>query len=171
MTEPTILRTLLVHADDRGSVRETYRASWLPDPYRASWLPVPPVVQLVHSRSKARVMRAMHAHKLQWDIWHFTAGQAFVQLYDHRTGEHTAQWVGPETTLFIPPGVSHGFYTPLGCTLMYALTREYDGTDEYGWLATSPEFPGTASWGFVGYPIVSDRDRTAPSLKEFADAW
>ena len=73
-----VIRALEKHPDGRGCVLETYRASWFPG--------VPPVVQAVQSESRPRVQRAMHAHKIQWDIWHFVAGAAFVQLYDHRDG-------------------------------------------------------------------------------------
>jgi dTDP-4-dehydrorhamnose 3,5-epimerase-like enzyme len=96
---------------------------------------MPPIVQFVQSESEPRVLRAMHAHKLQWDVWHLTRGEAFVQLYDHVADDHATVWLTPGDTLYIPPGLSHGFYTPPGCTLMYGLTREHDGTDEYEWNA------------------------------------
>lgn len=155
-------RRLKVHHDARGSVRETFRASWDRS--------VPPVVQLVHSESRPGVMRAMHAHKLQHDIWHFTEGRAFVQLYDHRTGELSSFWAKKKSTIVIPPGVSHGFYTPGGCTLIYALTREYDGTDEYEWNALDPLFPGAKLWPDPE-PTRSERDIAAPGLDRFVLGW
>lgn len=160
------LRPLVIHPDTRGNVREAYRRSW----FRG----VPPVRQIVRSQSRAGVMRAMHAHKRQFDIWHFVEGQAQVQLLDHRNGEWSQYRLGPGATLVIPPGVSHGFYTPHGCTLTYFLTEEYDGSDEFGWQATDPDFPGAAAWDFVvegREPIVSERDQTAPSLADFLAAW
>lgn len=160
-TRPVIL-TLTPRPDGRGRVLETFRASWLPG--------VPPVVQAVQSDSKPHVMRAMHAHKLQWDIWHFTAGTAFVQLYDHRDGWYDSVWSSAGATIAIPPGVSHGFYTPEGCTLLYLLTREYDGSDEYGWNALDPTWPGAARWE-DRLAEVSARDLTAPSLQEFIEKW
>ena len=45
--------------------------------------------------------------------------------------------------------MSHGFYTPTGCTLVYLLTREYDGSDEYGWNATDPTWQGWGKWGVI----------------------
>ena len=161
------MRSLIVNRDIRGSVREAYRASWFPG--------VPPVVQVVHSESKPRVLRAMHAHKRQYDIWHFTAGQAQVQLFDHRSGDWQNIRVGAGHTLVIPPGVSHGFYTPHGCTLTYFLTEEYDGTDEFGWDALDTDFPGATAWDYrqmTDLPVVrSQRDLTAPTLADFAAAW
>lgn len=119
------LRTLAIHRDNRGNVRETFRASWFPE--------VPPIKQLVRSKSKPQTLRGMHLHRKQWDIWHFVKGAALVRLYDTATGEDIYLWAGPGHTLAIPPGLSHGFYTPDGCILLYALTEEYDGSDEYGW--------------------------------------
>lgn len=112
----------------------------------------------------------MHAHKLQWDIWHFTAGSAFVQMFDHRDSWLGQIVVRQGDTIAIPPGVSHGFYALEDCTLVYLLTREYDGTDEYGWLATDKTWPGVSAWP-TNDPIISDRDREAVSLREFIEQW
>lgn len=158
------LRSLVIHADDRGNVREAYRESWFPN--------VPTVKQVVRSQSRAGVMRAMHAHKRQFDIWHVVSGRMVVQLYDHRDGEWERVILDNGSTLVIPPGVSHGFFTPSGCTLTYFLTEEYDGTDEFGWDAYSGGWPGAAGWPVgPGVAIRSQRDLTSPSLEEFAKAW
>jgi len=162
MADRPIILTLTPHSDGRGRVLETYRSSWLDG--------VPPVLQAVQSDSGPGVMRGMHAHKLQWDIWHFTAGDAFVQLYDHRDRWYDALTVGSGATIAIPPGVSHGFYTAKGCTLLYLLTREYDGSDEYGWNAVDETWPGGARWP-NRLPEISARDLTAPSLQEFIENW
>lgn len=130
---------------------------------------MPPIVQMVHSTSEPDVMRAMHAHAIQWDVWHFTTGRALVQTFDHLTGDVRRIWAGPGMTIYIPPGISHGFYTPTGCTLIYGLTREYDGTDEYEWDAYDPEFPGAGLWPIDA--VRSDRDRNARSLAAFREAF
>ena len=168
------LRPLVIHRDHRGSVREAFRSSWYPE--------VPPIVQVVHSESRGGVLRAMHAHRQQFDVWHFTQGKAQVQLYDHRDGWWSNLYVESDTTLVIPPGVSHGFLALTPVTLTYLLTREYDGTDEYEWNARDLDFPGAREWKvgpdpsfFLGaaqeWFIQSDRDKDAPSLAKFADAW
>jgi dTDP-4-dehydrorhamnose 3,5-epimerase-like enzyme len=74
-------------------------------------------------------------------------------------------------TLAIPPGVSHGFYTPEGCILTYALTEEYDGSDEFGWpfsdgLDLSVEFADEWPTDPSGLNI-SLRDLGAARLAEF----
>lgn len=135
-----ILRPLTVHDDNRGSVREAYRESWFPG--------LPPIRQAVHSESKQGVMRAMHAHRRQTDIWHFTKGEAQVQTYDHLTGDWQNIVVDGERTIVIPPGVSHGFLALTDVTLTYFLTEEFnpDLPDEAEWDAFSKGWPGAKAW-------------------------
>ena len=149
-------RALTIHRDERGDVRELWRASW----------GTPPVLQTVRSFSRKGVIRGMHYHKRQWDIWSFVEGEARVQLYE----PDTADWkylhsVGPETTIVIPPRVAHGFQALTDCILVYGLTEEYTGTDEYGF---DPLFgwPGAGLWA-PGEPIISERERNAPALADF----
>jgi dTDP-4-dehydrorhamnose 3,5-epimerase-like enzyme len=157
------------HPDSRGTVRETYRASWFPE--------VPPIKQLVQSNSKANVLRGMHLHKKQFDVWRFVSDRAWVRLYNHLTGEQAFIPGDKETVIAIPPGISHGFFTVSGCILVYALTEEYDGTDEYGWypfdgltdIEAQAMFKRTLDgWPTTHYGLtVSERDMRAPRLSEF----
>lgn len=151
-----------VHSDDRGNVRETYRASWHKN--------VPPILQLVRSESRPGVLRAMHAHKKQWDIWQVLEGKMEVALYDHTNGFRDTIPLTNRETLYIPPGISHGFYTKDGCLLQYGLTREYDGTDEFEWAAY--DFPDwTEVWPSSEWVVRSERDRNAPTLEAFIKSW
>ena len=115
----------------------------------------------------------MHLHRKQWDIWHIVKGAALVRTYNHETGENAFVWAGPQYTIAIPPGLSHGFYTPDGCILLYGLTQEYDGSDEYGWYfadglggAIPPEFQDEWPVNPDGLNI-SERDSLAVRLEEF----
>lgn len=152
---------LAVHPDSRGNVRETFRASW--------WPQVPTIRQLVRSESKPNTLRGMHLHKRQWDVWTFVAGSALVRLR-YPDGEEQFIYSTGHETIAIPPGVSHGFYTFGGCVLMYALTEEYTGDDEYGWFP----FDGLTEDSHPGWPrdhiglVISERDLRAPRLVDFA---
>ncbi len=159
------IRTLTIHRDNRGNVRETFRASWFPE--------VPPIKQLVRSKSKPKTIRGMHFHKRQWDIWHIVKGSALVRTYNHMDDEQAFVWATPGMTLAIPPGLSHGFYTPDGCILLYGLTEEYDGSDEFGWhFSDGLEAPGVNEWRDE-WPTdpsglnISLRDLGAARLAEF----
>lgn len=137
---------------------------------------VPPVKQLVQSDSGERVLRGMHMHKKQWDIWRFVKGRAWVRLHDTETSDE-AFLVGDENVVIaIPPGISHGFYTLAGATLVYALTNEYDGSDEYGWYpfdGLSDQATDMFELSLDGWPThhynvnISERDLRAPRLADF----
>lgn len=149
------------HHDHRGAVRETFRQSWLPDLA---------IAQLVQSDSKQNVLRGMHLHRRQTDVWRFTHGSALVRLYDPATDTNELIDTGKhDIVLAIPPGIAHGFYTPIGCTLVYALTEEYDGTDEYGFFPL--DGIEDDRWP-VEHRLVnlSLRDLRAPRLTEFLAA-
>lgn len=154
------------HHDERGRVEETYRSSWFPE--------LPPVKQLVQSTSRAHTLRGMHLHREQYDVWRFTQGTAVVRLYDHKTDAQALIVAKQDIVLAIPPGISHGFYTKGDCTLVYALTHEYDGTDEFGWYPFDGErLPdGENPWSkwpsTLAFLWVSDRDRNATRLADFA---
>ena len=156
------LKTLLIHRDNRGNVRETFRASWFPG--------LPPIQQLVRSKSKPKTLRGMHLHRKQWDVWHFVSGFALVRIFHHDLEQDFFIWAGPGYTIAIPPGISHGFYTPDGCTLLYALTEEYDGSDEFGWHFSDGIGGGEFADEWPTEPTdlnVSTRDLSAPRLAEF----
>lgn len=109
------------HSDHRGFVAETYRASDFPS--------IPPIAQLTRSTSVPKTLRGLHMHKEQYDIWYFVEGEALVRLI--QDGTEMFLYGDLNSTIIIPPGVYHGFYTETGCTLLYGLTKEYDGLDEY----------------------------------------
>ena len=168
------------HADARGGLAEIWRASGLTDldPERAG-LPDAHVVQANLSVSAAGVLRGLHLHRRQLDRWYIAAGRAVVALVDIRP-----VLVSPEASpivemreaeadawVEIPAGVAHGFLAVKPLTLVYLVTNEYDGTDELGFAwddadaaISWPSVPATAD----GLPILSDRDRANPSLRDLA---
>jgi dTDP-4-dehydrorhamnose 3,5-epimerase-like enzyme len=69
----------------------------------------------------------------------------------------------------IPAGVAHGFLALDPVELIYLVTTEYDGSDERGFAWDDPL--AAVPWPHVGTtpdgrPILSERDRTNPSLEE-----
>jgi dTDP-4-dehydrorhamnose 3,5-epimerase-like enzyme len=69
----------------------------------------------------------------------------------------------------IPAGVAHGFLALEAVELVYLVTTEYDGTDERGFAWDDPL--AAVPWPLPvptpdGRPILSDRDRSNPSLAE-----
>src|SRR6185437_5689002 len=66
-----------VHGDDRGRFVEVFRAAALPEP----------MAQSNHSRSARGVLRGLHYHRNQADLWYLVAGRAQVSLTDLQTSE------------------------------------------------------------------------------------
>ena len=168
------------HADARGSFRELWRASGYPVGgigVELAGIDGARFVQANLSTSMAGVLRGLHYHRRQLDRWVVASGQAFVALVDVRP---LALGAGPaafETRVLdadewveIPAGVAHGFLALALLELVYFVTAEFDDSDEYGFAWDDPAvgvpwplpIAGTAD----GHPIVSDRDRTNPSLVE-----
>ena len=170
-------------ADPRGSFREIWREDTLGtiDPARAG-APGGPVrfVQANLSTSAAGVLRGLHLHLRQLDHWVVASGRAFVALVDVRpmlegdadrplveTRELVAdEWVD------IPIGIAHGFLALEPLQLIYLVTNAYDGSDELGFAWDDPL--AAVAWPPVpessdGRPILSDRDRSNPSLAELVE--
>jgi dTDP-4-dehydrorhamnose 3,5-epimerase len=154
---------LVTHPDDRGSLTEDYRRSWVPG--------MREMVQGNVSFSRAGVLRGMHFHRRQADWWTFYTGSAVVGLFDLRRGSPTEgkkAEVRVDTgeglrALYIPRGVAHGFYAETDVILHYLVDRYYTGEDEFGVMWNDPDM-GLA-WP-SGRPILSERDRSNPSLAE-----
>lgn len=168
------------HADSRGSFRELWRASAFGD-LDAGLVGRPDAafVQANLSTSAPGVLRGLHFHVRQLDHWIVASGRAFVALVDVRplvadaAGRPIVETreLGADGTVTIPAGVAHGFLALEPLELIYLVTNEFDGTDELGFAWDDPvaavpwpPVPGTPD----GRPILSDRDRSNPSLLELA---
>ena len=155
------------HADERGSFRELWRRSRLPEPF----------VQANLSTSAAGVLRGLHLHRRQVDHWVVADGHAFVALVDVRplldgSGPQPiveTRELEADESVTIPVGVAHGFLAVERLALLYLVTNEFDGSDELGFAWDDPavgvpwpQVRGTAD----GRPILSagtSRTRHSPS--------
>ena len=156
------------HGDTRGSFRELWRAGDFPDE---------PFVQANLSTSAAGVLRGLHLHRRQDDLWIVADGRAFVALVDLRPmldGSGTAPLIETrelraDEWVVIPTGIAHGFLALDPLQLIYLVTNEYDGTDELGFAWDDPavavDWPPLAGTP-DGRPILSERDGANPPLAE-----
>jgi len=160
-----VRRRLVVHGDDRGSFTELWRASWTAPLGRQ------PFVQSNVSRSNAGVLRGMHFHLRQSDLWIVLAGRALVALADLRDATEHPSW-NPRTALFelgadeavvIPERVAHGFFATEDLVLVYLVTNEFDGTDEHAFAWDDPL--AAIMWP-TDRPTLSAKDRANPSLRD-----
>jgi dTDP-4-dehydrorhamnose 3,5-epimerase len=150
------------HFDGRGYFMETYRASWLP---QANF------VQGNTSKSDGGVLRGLHYHLHQEDLWFIPSGAALVTLIDLRASSSTYLRVEQfeltgSRAVYIPVGVGHGFYAPAETLMSYLVSGYHDGSDELGVRWNDPDLK--IEWP-VGDPIVSDRDQTAPKWADVPD--
>ena len=134
-------------------------------------------MQANHSTSVVGVLRGLHLHRDQLDYWVVAAGRAFVAIVDVRPLlDGSADWpkvetrqIGPDDWVVIPAGVAHGFLALEPLELLYLVTNAYDGSDELGFAWDDPAVgvPWPALAGDPdGRPILSDRDRSNPSLAD-----
>ena len=154
--------------DERGSFMEVWRDSLTAGLLASGER----FVQSNLSRSRAGVLRGMHFHQRQVDLWLLLEGHAVAATTDLRplldgAGRARSQVVHLEAgdALFIPRLVAHGFWALDDVALLYLVSNEYDGTDELGFAWNDPAagipWPGSD-------PIVSERDQQNPTLVEVA---
>jgi dTDP-4-dehydrorhamnose 3,5-epimerase len=152
------LTSLESHADERGGFVEIMRAANFPDQF----------VQANHSRSRAGVLRGLHYHRHQADLWYVVRGRMQVGLADlreRRSPPSTASLVldsDDPAILYVPPGVAHGFLALIDLDLIYFVTRYFDETDEFGVAWDDPAL--LIQWENPN-PILSERDLSAPPLR------
>jgi dTDP-4-dehydrorhamnose 3,5-epimerase len=154
----TIIVDLDVHGDERGHFVELLRTRDYPTDF----------VQANHSRSKGGVLRGLHYHRHQADLWYVVSGRAQVALADLRT-----PGVVPKTatltldgnhprSLYIPSGIAHGFLALTDVDLIYLVTKEYDASDEHGVAWNDPTL--AIDW-VMDRPLLSPRDMSNDDLR------
>jgi dTDP-4-dehydrorhamnose 3,5-epimerase len=157
-----------VYPDSRGFFLETFRA----DQYRDLGIDAE-FVQDNHSRSQQGSIRAFHFQIVpgQAKLVRAARGAVFDVAVDLRRdsptyGQHEAFELTDTNhrQLFVPIGFAHGF-----CVLSevadvtYKVSSYYDSASERGIAFDDPELG--VEWP-ASEPIVSDRDRSNPTLSE-----
>ena len=166
--EGVVLIEPTVHGDERGFLLETFRDSEM----QSLGIEVD-FVQDNQSRSAAGVLRGIHMQRGQAKLVRCPRGRIFDVAVDLRPDSPTyKRWEGYELDdvdhrqLFIPAGFGHGF-----CVLsetadvLYRLSSYYDPDLEGGIAWDDPEI--AVRWP-ISDPILSERDRNAPSLADLA---
>ena len=166
--EGVVLIEPTVHGDERGFLVETFRDSEMHNLGIAV-----DFVQDNQSRSDARVLRGIHMQRGQAKLVRCPRGRIFDVAVDLRPDSPTyKRWEGYELDdvdhrqLFIPEGFGHGF-----CALsevadvLYRLSSYYDPELERGIAWDDPEIK--VHWP-ISDPILSERDRRAPTLTELS---
>ncbi len=159
-----------VHGDDRGFLVETFR--------RDAWAEMGIDVEFVQhnqSRSARNTLRGIHFQTApgQAKLVRCPRGAIFDVAVDLRRDSPTfGQWEGHvldderHRQLFVPVGCGHGFAVLSdSADATYLLSSTYDPATEAGIAWDDPDVG--VEWP-VDEPLLSDRDRSAPTLAEVA---
>lgn len=121
--------------------------------------------QANHSHSKRGVLRGLHYHREQADLWYVVSGIAQVALVDLRVSPPVVETLAvgnvAPCTIYVPPRVAHGFLALTDVDLVYLVTHEYDASDEHGIAWNDPAL--AIPWA-LSDPVLSERDRANPPL-------
>lgn len=138
-----------VFADERGWFSELRRESTLPRP----------TAQTNVSFSRKGVIRGLHYHERQDDLFTCLSGTARVVVLDRETGEAFTEDIGEANpvALWIPGHHAHGFEALTDILFCYHVTAEYDPADpdEHGIPWNDPR---VAHLWSTATPILSARD-------------
>ena len=158
------VRDLPKHGDDRGVLVELTGATLGVDAQPAQW-------NVLHSA--ANTLRGMHVHVRHTDWITVVAGEAVLALVDLRSGTLDGAARATVTLnatslrlLTIPPGVLHGIYTPDASVILNGLSQSFDPDDD---LAVRYDDPALRLDWSVEDPVLSSRDRTAPTVADLLD--
>lgn len=160
-----VVTTPDLHGDSRGRFVETWRKEWTPG--------APEMVQANRADRRQNALVGLHYHLHQADYWYVPFGRALVVLHDLRTSSPTdgatlSLEIGEHDhrSIYIPPGVAHGFYALTDMTITYLVDHYYNPADELGIAWDDPDlgitWPSTA-------PELSERDRGNPKRTEIAE--
>lgn len=161
------------HGDDRGFFSEC----WNSRTYAENGIEIN-YVQDNHSfNNEVGVIRGMHAQRPphpQIKLVRCGHGLLFDVVVDVRAGSPTyGQWIGCELSfengrqLLVPAGCLHGFMTLLpGTEIIYKCSDYYAPETECSLRFDDPDIG--IKWPLGGVtPILSDKDKAAPLLKDF----
>jgi dTDP-4-dehydrorhamnose 3,5-epimerase len=160
-----------VHGDERGFMVETYR--------RDLWADCGIDVEFVqhnHSRSAKGTLRGLHFQTApgQAKLVRCPRGRIFDVAVDLRRDSSTyGQWEGhvlddeAHRQLFVPVGFGHGFAVlSETADVTYLCSSTYDPATEAGIAWDDPDVG--VEWP-VAEPLLSDRDKNAPTLAEVGE--
>ncbi len=160
-----------VHADDRGHFFESFNALG----FAESVEPGIEFVQDNHSRSVQYVLRGLHYQadpKAQGKLVRVVRGAVFDVAVDIRRSSPTfGEWFGVKLSednfkqLWVPPGFAHGFLALTDpADLFYKVTDYYSPEHDRSIRWDDPDIG--IEWPIDGEPILSDKDASAPYLRD-----
>ena len=168
-----IAGVLLIKPKIWGDARGYFVETWQQERYAVAGIDLP-FVQDNHSKSAYGILRGLHFQKTrpQGKLVSVSLGSVFDVVVDIRRGSPSfGQWHGVELTqdnqwqLWVPPGLAHGFtVTSESAHFHYKCTEYYCPEDEGAIRWNDPDLG--VVWP-VDQPVLSSKDKVAPSWQEF----
>ncbi|MEM9602038.1 MAG: dTDP-4-dehydrorhamnose 3,5-epimerase [Pseudomonadota bacterium] len=162
-----------VFEDERGCFFESFNLRR----FRECVDPSVEFVQDNHSVSNRGVLRGLHfqASHPQGKLVRVVAGAVFDVAVDiRRDSPHFGQWVGETLSaenrrqLWVPGGFAHGFLTLSDTAhFLYKTTEYYYPDDERCIVWDDTDI--AIEWPMDADPVLSDKDRQAPTLAQQFD--
>lgn len=160
-----------VFADGRGHFFEAFNQQALEERIGAPW----GFVQDNQSRSVKGVLRGLHYQldpMAQGKLVRVVKGAVFDVAVDvRRSSPSFGEWFGVELSdenfkqLWVPPGYAHGFLALTDpADLLYKVTNYYSPEHDRAIRWDDPDIG--IEWPLDGEPLLSDKDATAPYLRD-----
>jgi len=155
--------------DERGFFREPFRRNEFEETLGKSWIHV----QENHAFSKKNVLRGIHI--APWDKFIYVPfGEVLAVIVDLRKDSPTFKQVfkmqigiSNKVKLFIPEGLGNSYLILSDeAVYEYQVNRYYEAGAEKAVAWNDPEL--AIDWG-ITEPILSEKDKHNPSLKEYLE--
>ena len=171
--EDVILVEPKVFGDERGFFMESYKKT----EFVMNGIDVE-FKQDNHSSSTKGVLRGLHYQsnpKGQAKLIRCIEGEIFDVAVDIRKNSPTfGKWIGEKLSaenkkmIFIPEGFAHGFVVLSDkAEVLYKVTNEYSKEHDRGIAWNDPDI--NINWGIDFEPILSEKDKQQPLLKDIRD--
>lgn len=158
-------------ADDRGHFFEAFNKEAFDQEVGGTWT----FVQDNQSRSRRSVLRGLHYQldpMAQGKLVRVVRGAVFDVAVDIRESSSSfGRWLGVELSednhkqLWVPPGFAHGFLALTDpADLLYKVTEYYSPDHDRSIRWDDPDIG--IEWPLDGEPTLSDKDATAPHLRD-----
>jgi len=175
ITPLALAEVLLITPKRHGDARGWFAETWSRESLAKVGVHADFVQDNQAFNAKAGTLRGLHfqqAPHAQAKLVRVLRGAIYDVAVDVRIGSATyGQWVGAELTaqsgeqLFVPRGFAHGYVTLTDdCELFYKVDGLYAPQTEGGVIWNDPDL--AIDWPLKGEPILSDKDKLLPRLKD-----